>query len=129
MRPPPLVTLLSLYAFSSAFSIGAFPALLPELGTVAGLADWQIGFVAGLLGFARMAADIPVGLVITHHLRRALTIAPLLLTAGALCLAGGGSFGLLAVGRGVMGVGQRSPWWEASPRCSASGRPPRWARR
>ena len=43
--------------------------------------------------------------MITHHLRRALTIAPLLLTAGALCLAGGGSFGLLAVGRGVMGVG------------------------
>ncbi len=59
MRPQALVTLLSLYAFSSTFSIGAFPALLPELGTVAGLADWQIGFVAGLLAFARMAADIP----------------------------------------------------------------------
>jgi len=105
VRPPPLVTLLSLYAFSSTFSIGAFPALLPELGRVAGLADWQIGLVAGLLGFARMAADIPVGLVITPpsaagaddrtpppHSRRALS-------------GGGGSFGLLAVGRGVMGVG------------------------
>ena len=105
MRPPSLIVLLSLYAFSSTFAIGAFPALLPELGTAAGLADWQIGLVAGLLGFARMAADVPVGLVITHHLRRALTVAPFLLAIGALCLAGGGSFGLLALGRGVVGVG------------------------
>ena len=105
MRPPALVVLLSLYAFSSTFSIGAFPALLPELGATAGLADWQIGLVAGLLGLARMGADIPVGLVVTHHVRRALTIAPVLLTVGVLCLAGGGSFGLLAVGRVIMGVG------------------------
>ena len=70
-----LVALLSMYGFCSTFSVGAFPALLPEVGA-AGLADWQIGLVAGLLGFARMVADVPVGLVITHHLRRALTVAP-----------------------------------------------------
>jgi len=105
VRPPSLIILLSLYAFSSTFSIGAFPALLPELGTAVGLADWQIGLVAGLFGFARMVADIPVGLVVTHHLRRALMVAPFLLVVGALCLGSGGPFGLLALGRGVMGVG------------------------
>src|SRR6058998_1730828 len=94
-----------MYGFCSTFSVGAFPALLPELGTAAGLADWQIGLVAGLLGFARMVADVPVGLVITHHLRRTLTVAPFVLALGAICLAGGGSFALLALGRGLMGVG------------------------
>jgi MFS family permease len=105
VRPPSLIPLLSLYAFCSTFSIGAFPALLPEIGTAAGLADWQIGLVAGLLGFARMVADVPVGLVITHHLRRTLIVAPFVLALGAICLAGGESFALLAVGRGLMGVG------------------------
>jgi len=94
-----------MYGFCSTFSVGAFPALLPEVGAAAGLADWQIGLVAGLLGFARMAADVPVGLVITHHLRRTLTVAPFVLALGAICLAGGGSFALLALGRGLMGVG------------------------
>src|SRR5262249_12487053 len=102
---PPLIALLALYGFSSTFSLGAFPALLPEVGATTGLADWQIGLVAGLLGFARMAADVPVGLVVTHHLRRTLTVAPFLLAIGALCLAGGGSFVMLALGRALMGVG------------------------
>ena len=105
MRPPSLIVLLSLYAFCSTFSIGAFPALLPEIGTAARLADWEIGLVAGLLGLARMVADVPAGLVVTHHLRRTLTVAPFLLTIGAVCLAGGGSLTLLALGRGLMGVG------------------------
>src|SRR5216117_2210984 len=90
-----------MYGFCSTFSVGAFPALLPEVGAAAGLADWQIGLVAGLLGFARMVADVPVGLVITHHLRRTLTVAPFVLALGAICLAGGGSFALLALGRGL----------------------------
>jgi MFS family permease len=105
VRPPSLILLLSLYAFCTTFSIGAFPALLPEIGTAARLADWEIGLVAGLLGFARMVADIPVGLVVTHHLRPTLIVAPFLLTIGAICLADGASFALLALGRGLMGVG------------------------
>ena len=105
MRPPSLTGLLCLSVFSSTFAIGAFPTLLPELGSVAGLADWEIGLVAGLFGFARMAADIPVGLVITHHLRRVLMVAPFVLAAGALCLGSGGPFAILALGRGVMGAG------------------------
>jgi len=104
VRPPSLVVLLCLSAFSSTFAIGAFPALLPELGTVGGLADWQIGLVAGLFGFARMAADIPIGLVLTHHLRSALAVGPFLLAAAALSLAAGGPFLVLALGRFAMGV-------------------------
>jgi MFS family permease len=98
--------LLCLAAFCSTASIGAFPALMPELGRAAGLADWQLGFVAGAFGFARMLADIPVGLFITHHLRRALALSPLILAAGVLLLGSGGPFLVLAAGRAVAGVAQ-----------------------
>lgn len=52
-----------------------------------------------------MLADLPVGLFITHHLRRALGLGPLVLAAGLLLLASGGPFGVLLLGRGLMGVG------------------------
>lgn len=96
--------LLCVGAFGSTFSIGAFPALLPELGRGAGLADWQLGLVAGAFGLARMAADIPVGWLVNRHLRRLLALAPFVLAAGILLLASGGSFPVLALGRAVMGV-------------------------
>jgi predicted MFS family arabinose efflux permease len=86
-------------------SIGAFPALLPELGAAAGLADWQLGAVAAAFGFARMLTDVPVGLFVTHHLARALSLGPLFLLGGALLVAGGGSFGALLLGRALMGAG------------------------
>jgi MFS family permease len=86
-------------------SIGAFPALLPEIGTAVRLADWQMGAVAGAFGFARMLADVPVGLFITHHLARALTVAPLLLAAGALVMTQGGEFSTVLLGRVLMGTG------------------------
>ena len=101
----PLIALLCATMFTSIFWQGAFPALLPDLGRSAGLADWQLGTLAGAFGFARMVADIPVGLFITHHLRRALVLSPLLLAAGVLCLAGGGPFAVLVLGRALMGVG------------------------
>lgn len=104
MRPP-LILLLCVAGFAGTFSIGAFPALLPELGSVGGLADWQLGSVAGAFGFARMAADIPVGLFITHHLRRAFLLSPVLLAVGVLTLASGGPFAVLVLGRAAMGVG------------------------
>ncbi|MBI4635211.1 MAG: MFS transporter [Candidatus Rokubacteria bacterium] len=101
---PTLIVLLCLTMFANTFSIGAFPALLPELGSVVGLSDWQLGTLAGAFGFARMLADIPVGLFITHHLRWALLGAPLLLAAGVLTLASGGSFPVLLLGRALLGV-------------------------
>jgi MFS family permease len=100
-----LIVLLCLMSSATTVSIGAFPALLPELGADAGLADWQLGAVAGAFGFARMLANLPVGLFITHHLGRALMLAPGLMVAGALLLASAGSFGTLLVGRALMGTG------------------------
>jgi MFS family permease len=90
---------------ANTVSIGAFPALLPELGAGDGLADWQLGAVAGAFGFARMVSNVPAGLFMTNHLARALVVAPAVLMAGALLMAGGGTFVTLVSGRVVMGVG------------------------
>ena len=62
-----LIVLLCLLSAANTVSIGAFPALLPELGVaVGGLADWQLGAVAGVFGFARMLANVPAGLFMTQ---------------------------------------------------------------
>ena len=89
---------------ANTFSIGGFPPLLPEMSTRAGLADWQLGLLAGVFGFARMISDLPAGLVVQRHLRRALLCAPLGIVGGVLCLGAGGPFWLLVAGRGVMAV-------------------------
>ena len=90
---------------ANTVSIGAFPALLPELGVAAGLADWQLGAVAGAFGFARMLTDVPSGLFMTHHLARALRLGPIVMLAGAALIGTGGSFGVLLLGRALMGAG------------------------
>jgi MFS family permease len=100
-----LLILLCITMCVSTVSIGAFPALLPEVAAGRGLADWQLGAVAGAFGFARMAADVPVGLFITQHARRALVIAPFMLLAGIACVAASASFGVLLLGRALMGAG------------------------
>ena len=100
-----LIVLLCLTGATTTVSIGAFPALLPELGAAATLADWQLGAVAGAFGLARMLSNVPVGLFITHHLSRALVLSPGLMLAGALLLAGGGGFVTLMLGRALMGLG------------------------
>ena len=103
--PAQLIVLLCVTGATTTVSIGAFPALLPELGVAAGLADWQLGAVAGAFGLARMLTNVPAGLFITHHLGRALVLAPVLTLTGALLLAGGGGFATLLLGRALMGVG------------------------
>jgi hypothetical protein len=90
---------------ANTVSIGAFPALLPEIGTTVRLADWQLGAVAGAFGFARMLADVPVGLFITHHLAHAMTVAPIFLVSGALVMTSGGEFSTVLIGRVLMGTG------------------------
>jgi len=97
--------LLCVMTGANTVSIGAFPALLPELGAADGLADWQLGAVAGAFGFARMLTDVPSGLFMTHHLGRALRIGPVLLLGGAALIGTGGSFGVLLFGRALMGAG------------------------
>ena len=105
MRPDRLLAMVCLTTGLQTFSIGAFPALLPELGRSAALADWQLGAVAGAFGFARMLADLPAGLLMTHHVRRALIAGPAFVLAGVTCLVLGGSFGWLVLGRVLMGTG------------------------
>lgn len=78
--------------------------MLPDIGRAARLGDAALGALAGVFGFARMIADVPVGLFITHRLRRAVLLSPLLLAAGVLCLGSGGPFPVLMVGRCVMGL-------------------------
>ncbi len=100
-----LIVLLCVTIFGNTFSIGSFPVVLPELGRVAGLPDWQLGMVTGAFAFARMLSDVPVGLFITHHLRRALVIAPIAIIAGVLGLGTGGPVYVLVLGRALMGFG------------------------
>jgi MFS family permease len=100
-----LLVLLCVTMCVSTVSIGAFPALLPEVAGGRRLADWELGAVAGAFGFARMVADVPVGLFITHHAKRALVIAPFILVAGIACVVMSESFGLLVLGRALMGAG------------------------
>jgi MFS family permease len=102
----PLTALLCLTTFSNLVASGAFPAVLPDIARSAALADWQLGIVASAFGFARMVADIPLGLFLTHNLRRALWIGPLVLAIGGLCVVGGGGFAMLVLGRLLMGLGQ-----------------------
>src|SRR5499426_4909919 len=101
-----LTALLCVMTFSNIFSGGAFPAVLPDMAKSAALADWQLGLVAGAFGFARMVADIPLGLFLTYHLRRARWIGPIVLMLGGLCVITGGSFAVLVLGRLLMGLGQ-----------------------
>ena len=87
------------------FSVGTFPALLPEIAAALRLPDWQLGLLAGAFGFARMTSDIPGGLLVTHHVRRALVMAPAFMIGGAALVVGGSGLAWVAVGRVLMGVG------------------------
>lgn len=100
-----LLILLCATMGATTFSLGAFPALLPEIGTAGRLTDLELGVVAGAFGLARMVVDVPAGLLMTHHVRRALAAAPALMLVGVTFLAAGGGFAWLLLGRVLMGVG------------------------
>jgi MFS family permease len=95
--------LLCLISLCSCFSMGAFSPLLPEIGRANELADWQLGVVAGALGFARMAAAIPSGWLAGRYLGATLCASPALMLAGTVLLATAGSFPLLVLGRLILG--------------------------
>ena len=69
-------TLLCFISLCSCFSMGAFSPLLPEIGRAGALADWQLGVVAGALGFARMATAIPAGWLAGRYLGTTLCASP-----------------------------------------------------
>ena len=101
----PVIALLCVNVFASTFSIGGFAPLLPEIARALRLADAELGMLAGTFGFARMLADIPVGLFVRRHLRLALVVGPLAIIAGILCLVTGSSLAMLMAGRALMGLG------------------------
>ncbi len=70
----------------NAFLVGAFGPVLPEIARTRGLADWQLGVVAGAFGFARMAGAAPAGILAGRHVALSLVLSPLFLAAGLLCL-------------------------------------------
>ena len=95
--------LLCFISLCTCFSMGAFSPLLPEIGRAGALADWQLGIVAGALGFARMAAAIPAGWLAGRYLGTALWASPALMVVGTLVLAASTSFPVLVLGRLVLG--------------------------
>src|SRR5215470_15001923 len=95
--------LLCLIGLCSCFSMGAFSPLLPEIGRAGALADWQLGVVAGALGFARMASAIPAGWLAGRYLGTTLCASPALMLAGTALLATSASFPVLVLGRLVLG--------------------------
>jgi len=96
--------LLSVLLFCNTFGVGAFGPLLPEIGRTQSLPDWQLGFVASAFGFARMAAAMPVGMLVVRRLAAALMAAPLILVLGLLLLVSAGSLPVLLVGRFLLGI-------------------------
>ncbi len=96
--------LLCLVVFASTICIGAFGPLLPDIARVQGLPDWELGVLAGSFGFARMAADLPVGALASRHLAAALLAAPFTLLTGMLLLASAGPLPVLVVGRMLTGL-------------------------
>lgn len=90
----------------STLSVGGFAPLLPEIGRALHLSDVGLGVLAGTFGFARMAADLPVGLFLRRHLRLALILAPMIVIMGILCLSSSTSLPMLLLGRALMGLGQ-----------------------
>lgn len=89
--------------FGNTFSIGAFPALLPDLARD-GLVDWQLGVLAGAMGLARMGVDVPAGVLVSRNLGRTFVVGLVALAASVLILGSGGPFAVLVLGRVVMGV-------------------------
>jgi MFS family permease len=89
----------------NTFLVGAFGPVLPEIARTRGLADWQLGVVAGAFGFARMAGAAPAGILAGRHVALSLVLSPLFLAGGLLCLVVAPSFALLVLGRALMGIG------------------------
>jgi MFS family permease len=98
-----LILLLCVTVGASTFSIGSFPALLPDLDRVAKLSTVELGLLVSAFGFARMVIDIPVGLFVARRLLWAVRAAPFVLAAGVLVIGTGGAFLVLLAGRILMG--------------------------
>lgn len=97
--------LLCLMVFCHTFPVGAFGPLLPEIARAQELADSQLGLLAGAFGFARTVLDIPAGRLVGRRLAATLVAGPLILLVGVLLLGSAGPFGVLVLGRFLIGAG------------------------
>jgi len=96
--------LLFILLFCNTFGVGAFGPLLPEIARTQSLHDWQLGLVASAFGFARMAAAMPVGMLVVRRLAAALMAAPVILVLGLLLLVSTGPLPMLLTGRFLLGI-------------------------
>src|SRR4030095_6312412 len=102
-RRPPILALsgtllLCLVILGNTFLVGAFGPVLPEIARTRGLADWQLGVVAGALGCARRAGAMPAGLLADRHVAASLVLSPAFLAVGLVCVTTGTTFSLLVLG-------------------------------
>jgi MFS family permease len=104
-RSPDTTSILCVLVFCNTFCIGAFGPLLPEIGRTQGLADWQLGVLAGSFSLARMIADVPSGALAGRHLATTLIVSPVILLVGILLLSTAGAFPVLVLGRILTGLG------------------------
>src|SRR5499427_3189044 len=95
--------LLCFISLCSCFSVVAVSSKKNEIGRAGALADWQLGVVAGALGFARMVAAVPAGWLAGRYLGTIFCASPALMLAGTVLLAASSSFSVLVLGRLVLG--------------------------
>lgn len=99
------VRLAAAVVFCNTFALGAFPVLLPDIARQTGYDDVALGILAGAFGFARLLCNLPAGLLLAHHLRTAIVLGAITLTAGNLLLYAGDTLWMLVLGRGLYGAG------------------------
>ena len=99
------VRLAAAIVFCNTFALGAFPVLLPDIAAQTGYDDVSLGILAGAFGFARLLCNLPAGLLLAYHLRTAILLGAITLTAGNLLLFSGDALWTLVLGRGLYGAG------------------------
>jgi len=99
------VRLAAAIVFCNTFALGAFPVLLPDIAQQTGYDDVALGVLAGAFGLARLLCNLPAGLLLAHHLRTAIVLGAITLTAGNLLLVSGDALWMLVMGRGLYGAG------------------------
>ncbi len=99
------VRLAAAIVFCNTFALGAFPVLLPDIAVQTGYDDVSLGILAGVFGLARLLCNLPAGLLLAHHLRTAILLGAIALTAGNVLLFSGDALWMLVLGRGLYGAG------------------------
>lgn len=92
--------------FTVQLGMGIVSPILPDIMREFSLAAWQIGMVVTIFGLARLAVDLPVGFLLAKLDRAKILIAgTLLIVAGSIMAGTASDYGLLLLGRLVMGMG------------------------